>query len=211
MSDIIELAKALGRPIDTACVLILNMLGVPTKIVGDMLGDQLSYWQWCNRLNIAEKAAKKLRERNIDPRSLPLWFSVPLLRSTGDADDDSIQDLWAELIVSAMSDIGYAHTMFTDILHSMSPPDAVFLDAIIKTNSTGGKFKIEDVVKSTPLTTLQAKLSYQNLKRLGLFDIVGSSLNGLAFEFLLACGYDKGLIDYIIAEQKKRPPAILRV
>ena len=78
-----EIAKHVGRPIDAAGNLIENILSVPTKKLGDLLGDRVSYWQLSNRLNIAEKASEKLKRRGISPCELPLGFAVPFLRDCG--------------------------------------------------------------------------------------------------------------------------------
>ena len=57
--DLSKITNLLQRPIDTACELIENILGEPTKHLGLYLTDHIVYWQWANRINILEKAQKK--------------------------------------------------------------------------------------------------------------------------------------------------------
>ena len=79
-----QLTKQLGRPIGTACNLLENVLSVPTQKLGDLLGDNVSHWQWRNRIRIFEKASVILEKKGLTARELPLGFSVPLLRECGD-------------------------------------------------------------------------------------------------------------------------------
>jgi len=208
MIDIGEVAKAVGAS-ETAALLIKNMLDVPTKKIGELLGDCVSHWQWCNRINIAEKAYRKLQEKNIDPRALPPSFAVPLLRDAGDVEDEFLQDLWAALITSATADDRNVNIAFVDILHSMNPSDAIFLDAVLRTQHAGRDGRIEAVMNASTLTQEQATMSSHNLARLGLFNVTGNRLIDIAFFFLEACGSDQTLIEGLREKQKLLPHNLL--
>src|ERR1039457_5659628 len=111
-----EIAKHLGRPIDTGCKLIENVLSVPTRKLGDLFGDRVSYWQWSNRLRIAVLAAMKLKNKGISARGLPPDFAIPLLRECGDAEDPNLQEWWAELLASAVGSEPLRHVAFVHTL-----------------------------------------------------------------------------------------------
>jgi len=182
-----DIAKHLGRPLDTACTLIENMLGVPSKRIGDLMGDQISYWWWSNRLRIAERCAAKLKERGIAIRALPLDFAVPFLRECGNTENPDLQEWWAELLTSAIGDESYSHVAFVHTLQSMSPADVRFLDVMLSSEPVQRDERFEVVAKASGLSIQHAKVSFFNLERLGFFSVGGSKLKGFAFVFLAAC------------------------
>lgn len=205
-----EIVKHIGRPLDTACTLIENILGPPTTKLGELLGDHVSYWQWANRLNIAEKAGKKLLAKGLLAHSLPMDFAIPLLREAGDIADDFLQNWWAELIASAIEDPTYAHIAFVNTLHSMSPSDVVFLDAILRTQHVGYEGRIEAVVAASSLTHAQALLSFHNLERLGFFTPTGKRFKGFAFDLLNACAGTQQAAESLKKKQMDLPHNVIR-
>ena len=185
--ELIEIIKHLGRPIDTACKLIENILSIPSKKLGDLLGDQVSYWQWSNRLQIAERASAKLKEKGIKMRQLPLDFSVPFLKDCGNAENPDLQEWWAELLTSSIDQESYCHIAFVNTLRNMSPTDVKFLDALITIGHVEREGRIEEVAISSGLSLEQAKVSFHNLESMGFFTPTGRRLKGFAFDFLEAC------------------------
>lgn len=79
MTTLPEALSSLSRPVDTVCTLIENLFGEPFKVAGDVLADQVRYWQWNNRLRIIEKAQAKLQERGLPPRPLKPEFFLPFV------------------------------------------------------------------------------------------------------------------------------------
>jgi len=185
--ELTEIVKHLGRPIDTACELIEKILSVPAKKFGDLLGDQVSYWQWSNRLRIAELAVAKLKERGYKIRQLPLDFSVPFLRDCGDAENPDLREWWAELLTSSIGEESSCHVAFVNTLRNMSSTDVRFLDTLITIGHVDKDGRIEAVATSCGLSLEQAKVSFHNLERLGFFTPTGRRLKGFGFDFLGAC------------------------
>jgi hypothetical protein len=183
-----EIAKHVGRPIQTGCKLIENVLSVPSKRLGDLLGEQISYWQWSNRLAFAEKAAQKLKQRGIPVRSLPADFAIPLLRECGDAEDPNLQEWWAELLASSVADESLCHVAFVHTLQSMSPADVKFLDALLQIGPGDPKKKWGLFKQATGFSADQINICVHVLDKLGFF-MVGSEfrLRGFAFDFLRTC------------------------
>jgi hypothetical protein len=205
-----EIAKHIGRPIDTACNLIENILSVPTSKLGDLLGDCVSYWQWCNRLNIVEKANDKLKRKGVPPCKLPLDFAVPFLRDCGDTEDRNLQEWWAEMLSSAIVDEQFRHVAFVGILKSLSGADIRFLDTLLDISHVEKKGRIEAVAVASGLSPAQSGVSFNNLYRLGFFSPTGRRLTGFAFDFLRAsCPHREPVDKYRDKQSKLRPLAVM--
>jgi hypothetical protein len=204
-----EIAKHVGRPIDLACDLIENILSDPTKKLGYLLGDCVSYWQWANRLNIAEKAQEKLKKRGLSPGKLPLGFAVPFLRECGDAEDTDLQEWWAEMLCSAIEDEQFRHVAFVGILKSFSPADVRFLDTLLRIVHIEKKGRIEAIAEASGLSLAQCRMSFNNLYRLGFFSPTGRRLTGFAFDFLKASCPHRERIDEYMKKQSQLPVAVV--
>lgn len=121
------IAKAtdLAKPVvETGCDLIARLLGKPCDVVGNMLADQVYAWQWRNRIRIADKAQKILREVNVNPHVLPPGFLLPLLVAAGNTEEESLQDMWANLLANAAHDVALQQRMYIYTLERLSPDDA---------------------------------------------------------------------------------------
>lgn len=98
-----------------------------------MLGaDQVHSWRWRNRIGIAEKAAKRLKEMTVSPKVLPKGFLIPLLESAGDAEDESLQDMWASLLAEGVRSDHAQHAAFRKTLESLSAEDAKWLTELAR-------------------------------------------------------------------------------
>ncbi|MBN2136397.1 MAG: DUF4393 domain-containing protein [Sedimentisphaerales bacterium] len=204
-----EIAKHVGRPIEVACNLIENILSVPTKNLGDLLGDFVSYWQWNNRLNIAEKAQEKLKKRGLSPCKLPLDFAVPFLRDCGDAEDADLQEWWAEMLCSALKDRQSCHVAFVGILKSLSPADIRFLDTLLRIMHVEKHGRIKAIAAESQLSSENSRMSFNNLYRLGFFSPTGGRLTGFAFDFLKACCPDQQYIGVYMKKQSELPRRVV--
>jgi hypothetical protein len=124
-------AVKLGQPVvNTACELIKSLLGEPAKVAGGMLADQLYVWKWRNRMNACAKAAEWLRKMRVPARAMPAGFLLPVLEAVGNVDDESLQDLWARLIASAVVNPANQHPLLIDVLRRWSPAEARLFDRI---------------------------------------------------------------------------------
>lgn len=98
------LGPLLQRPVETACNLIESLLGESFAISGELLSDQIAYWQWQNRVRIAERASQIMCENRIATRVIPPEFLLPFLKECGDTADEALQEAWAQLLSSAVAD-----------------------------------------------------------------------------------------------------------
>lgn len=127
-SSIVAVAGKLAdvaRPIaESGAQLIENLLGKPCAVAGDLLADQIYAWQWSNRIRIAHKAQEALDKQKVASKVLPPGFLLPLLDAAGNIDDESLQELWANLLASGVQDDTARHPAFIHTLKQMSPSDA---------------------------------------------------------------------------------------
>ncbi|MCE5187110.1 MAG: DUF4393 domain-containing protein [Planctomycetaceae bacterium] len=199
-------SDTLKRPIDTVCKLLENLLDESTKALGYYFSDHVVYWQWCNRLNILEKAQKKLKEKGLTAHKLPNDFVVPLLRECGDSSEDDLQNMWADLLSGAVENAANSHVSYVHTLKTMSSTDVVFISTMLRCEPVRGKERIELVVSNSKLTAEQAEASQANLDRLGFFTPTRTRLKSFAMNFLLACGIN----EQILKEYKKKEDLIPR-
>ncbi|MBN2020223.1 MAG: hypothetical protein JW749_08365 [Sedimentisphaerales bacterium] len=203
MSDFSKLlTNILGRPVNVACDLIESLLGKPFDIAGDMLADQVKKWQWQNRVRIAERADKMLRERKISKRILPPDFFLPLIRECGDVSDDTLQETWARLLCEAIDNDTAQHIGFIHTLKEMSPIDIKVLNALIESGPLKVKERCAELAKRTGLPINMIKISIGNIERLGFFTPTGKRLKSFAIYFLRACLADTTKLDLYIELQK---------
>ena len=67
-----------------------------------MLADQLYMWQWQQRVNIFHRAEQVMEKDNIAAKMVPNSFLLPLIDAAGNIEGDELQDLWSNLIASAL-------------------------------------------------------------------------------------------------------------
>jgi len=111
----------------TACELIKSLLGVPISMLSSILGEQVAYWKWCNTIRLAKKVADRLAKDKIAAAILPPSFAVPLLEAVATTDDESLQDMWARLLQSAISNPANRKRAFVETMKALGPEDAAVL------------------------------------------------------------------------------------
>lgn len=123
-----EAIRDLAKPdVETGMRLFEGLFGQPCRIAGEMLGDQLYAWQWKNRSKNAEKVSKIMEEDQVGQRVLPTGFSLELFDAAGNVEDQNLQDLWANLLASAVADEDKAHPMLVNRLRQLAPAGARML------------------------------------------------------------------------------------
>ncbi|MBX9654519.1 DUF4393 domain-containing protein [bacterium] len=121
-------ATRLAEPVvKTGLKLFESLFGESCRVFGDLLADQIYSWQWHNRIQILDRAAKQLEGKTIDPTTMPAGFLIPLLDACGNAEDEILQEMWASLLVEAGDRRDAQSPMFIRILKDLSPDDARYL------------------------------------------------------------------------------------
>jgi len=159
------------------------------RVFGDLVtdaagiyADKLHYYRQANLLKLEEKHEALLKSRNIDkPMPLPPKYGVPLLQSAAAEDDDSLQDMWAELLTN-FRDPNYQnsrHIAFAGLLSQLEPMDARLLTYI---RSRGRGERAPDLIAGTAfdisisahrlgLQPSALSLAFSNLVRLGIMEM----------------------------------------
>lgn len=120
--------KVIGR-------LLTNLFGPASEEAGHIIAEELRRWRFRqqNAEKVAEKKMDELGRRGVDEDSLR-WLNEGDAFRASEAfsmeDDDTVQELWAGLLASAMDpDSGTTVSKaFVDLLKSIGPAEAAFLE-----------------------------------------------------------------------------------
>lgn len=187
-----EAAKGIKHYLDPILLQPLSELGLLAR-------DKVAFWRFKNQVNMVLKTkefleAKGLHPKTLDQRLLP-EIIVPLLESAENHSDPTMTEMFAHLLVSAIdpqSEKSF-HPSFTKVLDQLSPVDARILstiytaliafndkiqrggpapDSFQKNRPTHRQFGMtEQSAQSTfQIDEQQTRLSFANLKRLGVCD-----------------------------------------
>lgn len=134
---ITEVAKTTGKAIDAttqAGQFFSKFLVGPLEQVSGIVEDKLRFMRWKGSVRLMDRAVEFLRQRGIPgpSRPVPLSILVRIVESGSMEEDNNLQDLWAQLLVTA----GDANSgivvepAFIGILQNLSSRDAAILDKL---------------------------------------------------------------------------------
>ncbi len=182
---------------------ILNALIQPSlEQAGLLLADHIRGWRLRNLASVVEKADRKLRERGLSGdqiNPIKLAVGLPIVEKASVQEDEVLQDLWANLIVSSVADGQEIDPSYVEILHQFTRLDCEVLELVVHngfdTIAKDGDFmlvvpiKVEDVeskwngarlsvekLSSLGCMELQMSTDPKNSKRLVLPTLFGASL-----------------------------------
>jgi hypothetical protein len=124
LADTLGALGIVGHNSASGSDLIELLLGQPMAVSGAMVADEVYAWQLRQRLAVAGKAVRILKEQGIAPRLLSKGFVLPFLEAAGNVDDPELQSLWARLLASAVGCDYLQHPMLIETLRKMSRDDA---------------------------------------------------------------------------------------
>lgn len=186
-------ALDLGKPVvETACGLVDSLLGEPCKVAGNMLADQVYYWQWRNRVRMAHRAKEMMDQDRIAPRVLPNGFLIPLLDAAGNVEEPDLQEMWARLLVSGIESDEHCHPGFVQVLSQFGGLDASILERCKEAIIDRDEFLYapQGDPKFRPIGVDLLGVARFNLIRLGVCEAVTATqirLTGYGRAFLAAC------------------------
>jgi len=124
-ASILVAGLGVAKPIvESGCKLIENLLGEPCKVSGNMIADEIYFWQWKNRIKILNQAQKMLDDNSVSAKVIPKGFLLPLLDKCGNVEDPDLQEMWAVLLTSGVKSKKHQHPSYINILSELSPIDA---------------------------------------------------------------------------------------
>ena len=171
-----EVAKTTGKAVDLAQAggsYLAQMLGtVPEDVVGLLGGDYLRHIRIRNWHRIGEKTFRDLKDRGVkEPRPLDAKHIVPLLEAASHESDETLQDLWAQLLANAMdpsSDVSLQRVLI-DTLRQFEPIDAAVLGYYATADNPGFRSPSQ-VAKSMDWRPTECAVSVQRLEALSCLD-----------------------------------------
>jgi hypothetical protein len=99
-----------------------------------ILNDRLQFMRWERKLRLAERGRELLRERGIEGplRPVPYKLALPIIEHASLEDNDELQDLWANLLTSAVDPKfeGLIRSAYVDIIKQLEVVDVHILDAV---------------------------------------------------------------------------------
>ncbi|HBE69146.1 MAG TPA: hypothetical protein DDW52_13430 [Planctomycetaceae bacterium] len=134
-NEILGIAKPI---VETASNLLERLAGKPCEIAGEIVADQLYAWQCARRISIFNKASENLKRERIDPRTIAPGFLMPLLEAAGNIDDEELQKLWANLLVSAVESDSAQVSNYIETLRGITRVEAQLLTSIAMGEITKG-------------------------------------------------------------------------
>src|SRR5712691_8267057 len=123
----IEATQELGR-------FVSRITTEPLETVMGILNDKLQFMRWQRKLRLAERGRELLRERGIQGpiRPLPYKLALPIIEHASLEDNDELQDLWANLLASAVDPHfqGVIRAAYVDIIRQLEVVDVHILNVV---------------------------------------------------------------------------------
>lgn len=121
----IEATQALGR-------FVSRITTEPLETVMGILNDKLQFVRWERKLRLAERGREILDQRGIQGplRPIPYKLALPIIENASLEDNDELQDLWANLLASAVDPQfeGPIRTAYVDIIKQLEVVDVHILN-----------------------------------------------------------------------------------
>ena len=172
-----ETAKIAGKAIDASSALGKWLDRIFGNLVENGVGlasDRLRYYRLDQLNRIHEKFETKWKARGLgQAEPLSTGVAIKVIDEASLAEDDSLQELWANLLVNGMNPEfeGSIERSYVSILAELTPCDAVVFDhiATLPQESFDTKFRTKDM-QDIPFNPLSAEteVSICNTHRLGL-------------------------------------------
>lgn len=188
--------KAIEAAAQTARHYLDPILLQPLGELGLLIKDKISYWRFKNQIDTVLKAREFLKKKGIQPEAIKANLLpetiVPLIEAAGESSDDTLSDMFAGLLASAINPDTQdtVHPAYSKVLNQLSPADAAILielydvisSTMIDSSNPPGNYNLDQPLyrqlglqaNSTedPSEKIdpKVKLSFQNIKRLGLCD-----------------------------------------
>lgn len=135
MSNKLDITSTvIEKGIDSVKGFLDKLIGPAIDEVGLLFGDSIRLWRFKNQIKILEKAQKSVKDRNLDTKIIAVKTLVPLLEYSSLEEDESLQDMWANLFVNYI-DAKQKHesSVYPYILSQLSRDEVDILRNFIET------------------------------------------------------------------------------
>lgn len=125
------LAEGAMRPFGD---LVKALFGPAFAEAGLMLKDCVQHYRFRRQLRLFQRTQEVLANADIEPGSVPLRILIPIIENASNEEDDTLQDIWANLLANAANPerSGNVRPTFPAILKELTAQDVQFLDALFR-------------------------------------------------------------------------------
>jgi hypothetical protein len=125
--------EAIYKPIES---IVKTLAGPAAEEIGLSFRDSVQAWRFKRQVRLFEQVKKVCAETGIKPQAVKLSLLFDVVDKGTLEEDDDLQDLWANLLVSAADPQRNALvlTAFPDILRQISKDEALFLEGMFFRN-----------------------------------------------------------------------------
>ncbi len=137
-----EIAKATKEVAKTSRVAIKKLspwigrvIGEPIGVLADVLVEGLNLYKAERAVLLNERWVAFMLEHGItEPRPVPLRFAIPIIENASIEENDTLFDLWTNLLVAGSNpdQPGSIKAAFIGIIQGMDPLDAKVLDVVFR-------------------------------------------------------------------------------
>ncbi len=138
-----EIAKTTSKALDVAEKVgsfVAKVIGEPVECAVGMLSDKLRFMRWERQISMVDKCEEIIRQRQIEGklRAVPPKLALPIMENASLEENDELQDLWANLLASALdpSFKGVVRAAFIDIIKQLEVVDAYILNFLYRSYVT---------------------------------------------------------------------------
>lgn len=157
-------AAAVEKTLRTATTLLGKIFGPAMEEFGLMIGDNMKVRRLKNQIKNFEKIEKIIRNENISTKKIDLKALVPYLNNVSLEEDETLQDMWAHLMVNYLdSSRKLTTTVYPGILSQLSSDEVRMLDTLRR-----GFGSPSSLFKNWPIVVNDEPML--NLIRLGLVE-----------------------------------------
>jgi hypothetical protein len=134
-----EIAKTTSKALDVTEKVgsfVAKVIGEPVECAVGMLSDKLRFMRWERQIRMVDKCEEIIRQRQIEGklRAVSPKLALPIMENASLEENDQLQDLWANLLASALdpSFKGVLRSAFIDVIKQLEVVDAYILNFLYK-------------------------------------------------------------------------------
>lgn len=125
-TEAIRATEKLGKFVSTT-------IAEPLEAIVGILTDKLQFMRWDRQVRLADRALEIIKRRQFQggARIVPPKLALPIIENASLEEDDFLQDMWINLLVSAMDPcVEMPRSTFIDIIKQLTPMDTRILQCL---------------------------------------------------------------------------------
>lgn len=132
MSEVNIKSTTIEKGLDVAKDFLVKVFGPTADEIGLLMSDNVKMWRLKNQLRNFEKVKKIVNDKNITIKQVNLKVLLPYLEGVSMEEDDTLQDLWANLFANYLdSSKNLILTVYPSILKQLSTNEIRILEFMV--------------------------------------------------------------------------------